>query len=377
MNLRLIHIIMVLTALWPACRGEITASLLTIGPGAEIYELDGHTALRLRDADRGTDMAVNWGVFDFDSPNFVYRFVKGETDYLCVAMPTEFLLREYARAGRSVSEQSLNLTPAQTERLAALVGANLLPQNRVYRYSYIHDNCATRPLLLIEQAIGRPLVADSLTVETFRTEMMRNHRAYPWYQFGIDLALGSGLDGQVTRRQLCFSPLQLERVIAADPAVEPARVIVGGSASDRPATPWWLTPLAVGWAVAAITLCVTAIDIRRRRISRWIDTAEFGLFGLTGCLIAFLVFVSSHSATSPNWLIVWLNPLCLLGAVLPWLRKSGQKWLNCYHFANFAVLIAWILLWPLTGQHMNPAFWPWILSDLMRSGAHVYICRKN
>lgn len=50
-------------------------SLLTVAPGNEVYELDGHTGLRYRGTD-GTDFVVNWGVFDFNSPNFLYRFVK-------------------------------------------------------------------------------------------------------------------------------------------------------------------------------------------------------------------------------------------------------------------------------------------------------------
>lgn len=374
--MRLIYTIVAMLAVWLPCRGQVSASLLTVSPGAEIYELDGHTALRITDPSRAIDVAVNWGVFDFGAPNFVYRFVKGETDYLCAAVPASLFFREYARQGRSVAEQPLRLTPGQGERLLELAQMNLLPENRVYRYSYIYDNCATRPLALIEQAVGRRLVADSLTVTTFREEMQRNHADYPWYQFGIDLALGSELDRPVTARELCFSPLRLQQMLAGSEMVAPD-VVHGEPTLIHEATPWWLTPMAVGWLVALLTAALTVRDLRRRRMSRWLDTAEFGLWGLTGCVIAFLVLVSSHSATSPNWLIVWLNPLCLLGAVLPWVRKSRGKWLNCYHFANFAVLIVWIMLWPLTGQHMNPAFWPWILSDIMRSGAHVYICLKN
>ena len=59
---------------------DIQVSLITCSPGKEIYELEGHTALRIKTPDY--DMAVNYGIFDFNSPNFIYRFVKGETDNL-------------------------------------------------------------------------------------------------------------------------------------------------------------------------------------------------------------------------------------------------------------------------------------------------------
>lgn len=357
-------------------KSEVTASLLTASPGAEIYELDGHTGLRLADPDRGLDVVINWGVFDFDAPNFIWRYVKGHTDYLCVATDTRYFMKRYLAGGRTITEQHLSLSRSQGEALYEMVLMNLLPQNRVYRYSYIYDNCATRPLEMIERAVGRQLIASEESGMTFRDEMTVNHRLYPWYQFGIDLALGSELDRSVTVRQLAFSPMQLCRMLSADSIVCATEVHQAQTRLVHTPTPWPLRPLAVTLAVMLLTAVATARDLRRRRISRWVDSVEFTLFGIAGCLIAFLVFVSSHSATSPNWLLVWLNPLCLLAAILPWI-KSAKKWLNCYHFANFAVLIVWLLLWPLTNQHMNDAFWPLIVSDLMRSGANIYICRKN
>lgn len=128
-------------------------SLLICGEGAEIYELEGHAGLRINHPQLG-DFTVNWGVFDFNSPNFVYRFVKGETDYIAAAAPTEYFLRAYHRQGRTVRELSLNLDSIQAERITALALENLKPENRVYRYNYVLDNCATRPLEMIEAAIG-------------------------------------------------------------------------------------------------------------------------------------------------------------------------------------------------------------------------------
>lgn len=98
---------------------SVQVSLITCSPGRDIYELCGHTALRVRSGD--ADMAVNYGIFDFNAPNFVYRFVKGETDYMVAAYPFEYFLEDYRRQGRSVTEQPLNLTPGQAEKLIALL----------------------------------------------------------------------------------------------------------------------------------------------------------------------------------------------------------------------------------------------------------------
>ena len=118
-------------------------SLLTARAGAEIYQLEGHSALRIQDPVRG-DYVVNWGLFDFAAPNFVYRFVKGETDYMAGATDTRRFLELYRREGREVVEQKLNLSPEEALEVRNLTDINLQPENRSYRYNYVLDTSATR-----------------------------------------------------------------------------------------------------------------------------------------------------------------------------------------------------------------------------------------
>ena len=60
----------------------LQVSLLTCGPGTEVYELFGHTALRVKQQrPGGFDYVFNYGMFNFDAPGFIWRFTKGETDY--------------------------------------------------------------------------------------------------------------------------------------------------------------------------------------------------------------------------------------------------------------------------------------------------------
>ena len=374
-SLRIFILLSAICCMLPSV-AQTRVSLLTASPGSAIYELDGHTGLRIANDSLGYDQVINWGLFDFESPNFVYRFVKGETDYMCGAVPAEYFINSYLRDGRTVTEQILDLTPAQTERLTAMIRENLLPGNRVYRYNYVKDNCATRPLNMIEAATGRRFeFGDTLSGITYRDEMRFNHRYYPWYQFGIDLALGSGLDYELTPRETAFSPLRLQKLMSSQLIVSETHV--HGTESLHPSpTPWWLSPDTVCWIIFTVVLALTMADLRRKKVNRVLDTILYSAFGLIGCLVAFLIFVSVHEATSPNWLLAWVNPLCFLGAVLPWI-KSAKKTLICYHFANFAVLILLLLCREYTGQVFNQAFIPLILTDLTRSGAVIYICRKN
>ncbi len=362
-------------------------SLITCHAGSDVYELCGHTALRVQM--QGRDIAVNYGLFDFESPNFVYRFVKGETDYRVGAAPFEYFLRGYMYDNRRVVEQELNLTPAQTQKVCELLSINLLPENQVYRYNYVKNNCATRPIDIIEQAIDDTItfaepVIKGETFSTFREEMRLFHRNYPWYQFGIDLALGKGIDYKLPLREKMFAPEALEQMMSgatiADslgnriPAVIKTEVLNEGNpnGAQLPPTDWFMTPMAVCCLLLAVTLLMTIRAIRRKKTARWVDSLLFTLFGLMGCLLTFLIFVSVHEATSPNWLYLWINPLALIAGAGIWLKKC-KGLIMCYHFINFVTLIGTIIAWNWLGQSANAAFIPLILCSLIRSANYCYI----
>lgn len=341
-------------------------SLLTAQPGLEVFQLEGHTALRIID-DSGRDYVVNWGVFDFNSPNFTWRFVTGKTDYMCYAYPTPLFLESYRREGRRVIEQTLALDSMQTAAIIGMVANNLKPENQTYRYNYVLDNCATRPLDFIETAAGRTLISHRPAGTSFRNEMRRFHKEYPWYQFGIDLALGRSLDKEITLRQTAFAPMTLMERLDESGIVSNTGSYWTQTSHGKP-TPWYLTPMS-----AAVIMLVLSVFVGTGRFSRLFDSLLFGIFFAGGCLLTFLVFVSEHEATSPNMLLLWLNPFCLLGAVLPWI-KSAKKAEICYFFSNFALLIILAVLAPLLGRGMNPAFWPLIAADAVRSIVRIRQC---
>ncbi len=368
-------------------------SLLTCGPGKEIYQLEGHSALRLRALNPDStaiDLVANWGVFDFDSPGFVYRFVKGETDYMLGIADFNRFIYPYQIEQRWVVEQDLNLTEEQAEKVAMFVSENFKPENRVYRYNYIRDNCATRPLEIIERAIGDTISLSAPQAElienaTFRGNMQVYHKGYPWYQFGIDLALGSDLDAPISIREMSFAPLALMDMVSlakinGQPLVKNTVELLPGNpqATRLPDTPWWLSPLFVSILLAVFTLAISVFDVLGCRISKWFDTIIYLIYGLAGSLITFLVFFSVHEPASPNWLLLWLNPLCLIVPIFIWTKKTNRL-VICYQIANFVALICMATVWILSIQKPNPAFVPLLLVDVMRSITYliVYKCQPK
>lgn len=369
----------------------LQVSLLTCGPGTEVYELFGHTALRVRQpGPGGFDYVFNYGMFDFNAPAFVWRFTKGETDYCLGVNDFRTFLFNYVMRESRVDEQILNLTPEQSRALFDALLVNAMPENRVYRYNFLFDNCATRPRNMVEAALdGRVRYREPEgELPTFREEIDRYAERCPWLIFGIDLALGGGLDRPMTYREQMFGPevlkeafdraeIQLSPDSAAVPLVSRTEVLYDPEVPARPGiTPFYLTPLFVAWLLAAVVAAVSLYDIRRRRCMRVLDTVLFTVYGLGGVVVFFLVFVSVHPATSPNYSAFWLHPLWLLMALFIWF-KSLKNIVRYYHFANFAGLLVFLLLWHWIPQQFNAAFIPLVLVLMMRSLTWLWVERAQ
>ena len=354
----------------------IKVSLITYYPGNEVFEVYGHTEILLSDSTGS--YYVNYGVFDFNSPNFIARYIMGETDYLCAIMPPR--VNAGIKEGRKMVEQNLNLTPSQAQRLWDLLAENVKPQNREYRYRHFSDNCSTRARDIIESALGEQLDytgCDFIVGKTLRQVLRHYTRNYAWDEFGIDLVMGAVCDTIIDARTQTFTPLFLmhafnSTMVMRDgkptPFVSRSNVIVPGDDNGivQPPTPWYITPMAAAIALLAITILITLKDWRRRKVSRWFDTLLFTIAGLAGCIIFFIEFISTHEATMPNYNILWLHPLQLLLAILPW-SKRATKILRSCHLVNIALIATMLVIWLSGLQVPNAAFFPIVGALLMRS----------
>ena len=358
----------------PVQQDSIIVRLVTFYPGDEVFSLFGHTELRVTQGN--ADCYYNYGVFDFNTPNFVYRFVKGDAEYLCAPLPPQYAT--YGMEGRRMVEQRLNLTQDEARRVRDYLIVNSQTGNNTYVYQYLGDNCSTRPRDIIEMALGDSLhykpVADSVT---YRDMMSRYTANYPWEQFGIDLVLGSGLDCPLDVRQRMFMPIALMQACADAtvtrgghelPLVSDTQVMVDGSEQGNvlPPTPWWRTPMAVACLLLALTVVLTVRDLRRGKVTRWFDTVVFAIYGLAGCVIFFLMFCSVREATFPNYNALWVNPLMLFPAVAVWFKVMHRP-LKVYHFVNLAVIVLAALSWPWLPQVANAAFFPLMAVPALRS----------
>ncbi|MDO5522413.1 MAG: DUF4105 domain-containing protein [Bacteroidia bacterium] len=367
-------------------------SLMTTSPwDGAIYAVYGHTAIMVRDDSLGIDKVFNYGYFDTSRPNFMYHFVRGETDYVVEAVPLEFFLNEYRMKGVEVVEQELNLTQEEKQNLWNALYINTLPENKSYRYNFFYDNCVTRPRDLTEKHVQGVIQYPADTnVQTFRDLVHECVSAFPWMKFGIDLVIGSDADKPITLREKMFLPVYLLNAFeganvekpdtVSYPLVKNTEIVVPLVNQSKADGEWGVfNPLSIAFALLFITILISVVQIvklNRIRFPKIYDTFLFVLFGLGGLVIFFLMFFSVHPATNPNWNFVWMNIFALIFAFLFWV-KSAKKAVNIYHFINFAVLTLFLLLWWFIPQQLPPATIPFSMSLWIRSGMNVFMLRKR
>jgi hypothetical protein len=320
---------------------SIEVSLLTCSPHEEIYSLYGHTALRWHDLHQsgpsaGNDIAFNWGIFNFNKPYFVLRFVFGLTDYELGIMPFQYFCTYYEKWGSSVTEQVLNLSNEEKMKLEAALQENLQPENRIYRYNYFYDNCSTRPRNIIEECInGKVEYAHREDYTPSYREMVgvctRNH---PWGTFGNDILLGIKADFKTDMRQQEFLPDNLlydfdRAQIYADgtyrPLVKERRMVVLPGVQiiekDFP-----LTPTECAVILLIVALLLRGLEWKLKKVFVWWDVLLMLAQGLAGCVLFAMIF-SQHPTTSLNLQILLLNPLPLF-FIPSMIRGKKTKWQN-------------------------------------------------
>lgn len=356
---------------------SLRVSVITCWPGRQVYELYGHTAIRI--TGETFDSVWNYGIFDFNEPNFVGRFVKGDLMYSVAGYPFAWFMPEYVWTGRHVEEQVLDLSGKESEALRHALQLNSLPQNRRYPYDYVKDNCSTRVNDKIEGVLTTGL-SDVVAPHypTYRAAMRSHHSHYPWYSMGIDITLGYPMDTVVNSRDLLFLPQELYAHLGRATRSDGRRIVKdtvvlneGEGDATLPPTPWWLGPVWWGWVICALAGCYEALVVwRRGRVWKVPEALYFFAIGVTGSVIAYLVLMSSHAASRPNLLLMWFNPLAFLVPLLIWWR-STKKIVLAYMVANIFALLMLSIIWPFQLQSGNAAFVPLAITDILLATGYV------
>jgi len=348
---------------------EASISILTCNPGTETYSMYGHSAIRVNDPANRIDFVFNYGLFSFDSPHFFYRFAKGQTDYMMGGQRFSSWLPEYQEEKRSVYEQILNLSPEGKSKLFQALIENAKPENRVYRYNFFVDNCATRVRDMIERNAGTPIsFTDNHPTESYRDLIKQYHHSFRWIDFGIDLLVGEKADQSVSAYGQMFLPEYLMNQFSnakvsidgkpTSLVTETKTLLEYPNAKQNSDLPWPAIVFGLLFVVIA-TISVRAY-IQKKKVD-WLDYSLLALTGLAGLIIGWFTLFSEHPAMSPNYNLLWAFPLNIFFAV-GWTKKEWRAKSKNYFWLMGGLLVLSLVF----GQVFNPAVYFIILILMVR-----------
>jgi hypothetical protein len=349
---------------------NIRISLLTVAPGEELYSTFGHSALRITDTVTHQDIVYNYGTFNFDDPDFYTKFVRGKLMYYLSTDDFQSFQYQNQVDNRVMTEQVLQLSCAEKQNVIMLLEANMMAQNRFYKYDFLFDNCTTRLRDLVGKAtdsavhFGNVLQAKT----TFRDliHVYLNNNDKQWSKLGIDILLGSKTDAQMSNYEVMFLPDYLLETF--DSSTVHGRPLVSEKESlykidhTQKAKNNLVHPLFI---FVCLFLLVAFLSFSKKPfIQRTLNSFDGFLFfvtGLLGVLLLFMWFGTDHIMCRNNYNLLWAWPTNMVAAFY---IQSKKTWVKIYFLVYCFFLILLLAGWSLVPQHLNIALIP-ILSILI------------
>ena len=318
-------------------KAALQISILTCAPGEDVYTAWGHTAIRIIDSSKQTDIVYNFGTFDFNTPNFLLEFIKGNLNYFLSADNFQNFILEYQYYGRSIKEQVLILTDVEKINWQNALLKNLEGNNRYYLYNFITDNCTTRVKDGFYQFANTQVPPSN--IKSFRTHVVEApyQQGIPWIGLGIDVLLGSVSDQAPTALQAGFLPdLFFEQLAAQTSHIESTQNY--DFTKTVPVQP--TDPVYYIIGLIMVYLFVGKWNARWTVIAaKIIDVSLLFIYGAGGLLLVYMSVFSKHTACHNNFNISWIHPLYWIALVCYFIKPIWAGYLGRIFFVATIGLI--------------------------------------
>ncbi|MCF6168402.1 DUF4105 domain-containing protein [Lutibacter sp.] len=355
---------------------KATVSVITCGPGNELYTAFGHSAFRVYDPVLGIDKVYNYGTFDFNAPNFYLNFAKGKLIYQLSTSSFNRFIRIYKYENRWVKAQVLNLTITDVQKVYAFLENNAKPKNKYYRYDFFYNNCATKIEDIIQQVLKNNVTFSYNYIKTNKThrDLIADYtHNFKWAKFGIDLALGSVIDKKATKKDYNFLPDYIFKtfknaIITNEnnqdkPLVKRTSTVI--SSKKTKTTYSLFSPFNVLLLLSLLIVFVTYRNYKSKRRTKFIDFVLYFSTGIIGVIVLLLWFATSHTATYKNLNFLWaFAPNLIVSFVV--LKNKLPKWIFIYNKILVVLVALTFIVWILKIQVFNFAIVPLLIAMIIR-----------
>ncbi|OUW38580.1 MAG: hypothetical protein CBD44_00345 [Flavobacteriaceae bacterium TMED184] len=355
-------------------------SIITIGPYQnELYSAFGHSGVRYQNFEQGLDIFYNYGIFDFNQPNFYSNYVKGKLTYMVGKNQYSFSERYYSTQKRYIKEQFLNLSSEEKFFLLDYLENNVKKENMFYPYNYIFNNCSTKIRDVLELAVGEKLKFNDAPVNlSYRVLIDRYLDNYGWADIGIDICLGTKIDDKSSNYNAMFLPeylfSSLENATVGDKKLV-FETRINNLDRDQIISRGIISPKIVFSIFLIISLYFSFKQIKYNNKFIYFDSLLFFLSGMVGILILFLWFFTDHISTN-NLNILWAFPLNILAPFFI-IKRTDSRFLNNYMILSSFMTFLILLMWLFYPEYFNNNIMIFVLVIFMRSLTNVIYNKRQ
>ena len=351
-------------------------SIITAGPGDVLYEAFGHSAIRVKDPTLNLDIIFNYGLFDFNQPNFYVNFVKGRLLYRLGKQSFRRFISSYDYQQRWVKNQVLNLSLVDRVKIFEYLSENSMPENAEYLYDPYFNNCATKLRDIAKEILGNKIqFPSSFSDENFTLRQLMNQELpwNTWGSFGINLALGNTLDKEIIADNYMYLPDYVHKAfqnatitknkITTPLVLEESQLL---RYPEKQIKIQWYNPFFVFSLLLLLTIVVTFRDQKRNIRSKWLDFTLFFMTGVLGIIICFLWFFTDHYTAPNNFNLLWAFVLNFFVA-FTLLKNSIPSWISNYLLFYLFLLFGAIVTYFIGLQQFSNTAFPIIAMLFLRT----------
>ena len=349
---------------------DFQISILTVGPGIDLVDAFGHTGIRVIDKKNNLDLVFNFGIYDYNSPNFYSNFFKGRPVFSLGINRFNDFFDSYVKQNRKVYEQIIKISNDRKKIIVESLIQNSKEENKFYVYEYFDDNCSTRVADILINEIGEFKVdLNKKTKFSYRELIHSKIGNNSIGSLGIDLCLGSKIDKKITTRQTFFLPEKLKEFLDIiednNPNLVETKLLYSPNDTNSYKQQNILKPLWVSLFISIIIIWLTFKDFKRKKQTKILDFLILTTLSVIGMLIGYLWIFSNHSNGAMNLNILWANPLSF---ILIFHFFSNKKSKLTRLFLSFLIISIFVVIvfWVIQLQIFNLSIIPLMIGLLIR-----------
>ena len=318
---------------------DYVISVLTMGPGSSLSDSFGHSAIRVQDKSKNYDLVFNYGVYDFNDPNFYSNFIKGYLNYSLGVSYYKDFKSSYISNNRSIKEQVLLLPDVLNKKIADRLIFNSKTENKNYRYDYFSNNCSTIIKDIIDESLidydyENDYIVENKGKNTYRNLIYENINKNSWGSLGIDICLGSYIDQEIDVKKNTFLPEYLFEYLNSSYYKHPdlsnkIKLVKKNNFinyenkefQNLNSNNLFYSPLFIFIIISIFLLFLSLRDLNNKAIHLILQSTHI-ITSAIGFLLLFLWFFTDHFTSAYNYNLLWANPLNIILIF----KSINKKW---------------------------------------------------